>query len=44
MTGKKILVTAEIPEELLEDWRVYVVIHGGKVLVPRERKEEVENG
>lgn len=40
MQGKKIIVTAEIPEEFLEDWRVFVVIRGGKVLVPRPKKEE----
>lgn len=26
--------------ELLEDWRVFVVIRGGKVLVPRPKKKE----
>lgn len=26
--NKKIIVTAEIPEEFLEDWRVFVVIRG----------------
>ncbi len=40
MTGKRIMVTAEIPEELLEDWRLFVVLHGGKVLIPRERDKE----
>lgn len=39
MQGKKIIVTAEIPEEFLEDWRVFVVIRGGKVLVPRPKKK-----
>lgn len=37
--NKKIIVTAEIPEEFLEDWRVFVVIRG-KVLVPRPKKKE----
>ena len=37
--SKKIIVTAEIPEEFLEDWRVFVVIRGGKVLVPRPKRE-----
>lgn len=40
MQGKKIIVTAEIPEEFLEDWRVFVVIRGGEVLVPRPKKKE----
>lgn len=40
MTGKRILVTAEIPEELLKDWRLFVVLHGGKVLIPRECDKE----
>ena len=40
MSGKKIIVTAEIPEEFLEDWRVFVVIRGGEVLVPRPKKGE----
>ena len=40
MQGKKIIVTAEIPEEFLEDWRVFVVIRGGEVLVPRTKKKE----
>ncbi len=40
--GKMILVTAEIPEEFLEDWRVFVVIRGGKVLVPRKVAEKEE--
>lgn len=45
MSGKKIIVTAEIPEEYLEDWRVFVVIRGGKVLIPRAKNEEnVEQG
>ena len=38
--SKNIIVTAEIPEEFLEDWRVFVVIRGGKVLVPRPKKKE----
>ena len=38
--SKKIIVTAEIPEEFLEDRRVFVVIRGGKVLVPRSKKKE----
>ena len=40
MTGKRIMVTAEIPEELLEEWRLFVVLHGGKVLIPREHNKE----
>ena len=40
MQGKKIIVTAEIPEEFLEDWRVNVVIRGGKVLVKKKKKKE----
>lgn len=42
MSGKKIIVTAEIPEEFLEDWRVFVVIRGGKVLVPRPKSGKVK--
>lgn len=38
--SKKITVTAEIPEEFLEDWRVFVVIRGGEVLIPRPKKKE----
>ena len=38
--SKKIIVTAEIQEEFLEDWRVFVVIRGRKVLVPRPKKKE----
>lgn len=41
--SKRIMVTAEIPEELLEEWRLFVVIHGGKVLIPREREKEENN-
>ena len=37
---KRIIVTAEIPEELLQDWRLWIVLHGGKVLVPRKAAEE----
>ena len=40
MQGKKIIVTAEIPEEFLEDWRVFVVIRGGKVLIKKKKKKE----
>ena len=39
---KMIMVTAEIPEEFLEDWRIFVVIRGGKVLVPRSKREKEE--
>ena len=38
--SKKIIVTAEIPEEFLEDWRVFEVIRGGKGLGRRTRKKE----
>lgn len=34
-----VIVTAEIPEEFLEDWRIFVVIRGGRILVPREKEE-----
>lgn len=37
---KRIIVTAEIPEELLQDWRLWIVLHGGKVLIPRKAAEE----
>ena len=39
---KMIMVTVEIPEEFLEDWRIFVVIRGGKVLVPRSKREKEE--
>ena len=42
--SKKITVTARIPEEWLEEWRVWIVLHGGNVLVPRNKEEkEVQN-
>ena len=40
--SKRVIVTAEIPEELLEDWRLYIVLHGGKVLIPRSKEEGAE--
>lgn len=39
---EKIIVTAEIPKELLEEWRLWVVLHGGKVLIPRSQEEKKE--
>ena len=36
---KRIIVTAEIPEELLQDWRLWIVLHSGKVLTPRKAAE-----
>lgn len=41
MKNKRVTAIAEIPEELLPDWRVWVVLHGGKVLAPVD-KDEVE--
>ena len=29
---KMITVAAEIPEEVLEDWRLFVVLHGGRIM------------
>ena len=37
---KRIIVTAEIPEEQLQDWRLWIVLHSGKVLTPRKAAEE----
>lgn len=37
--GKRVVVTAEIPEELIEDWRLYIVLHGGKVLITRSNED-----
>ena len=37
MTNKKrIICTAEIPEDALKEWRVFVVLVGGKILMPRK--------
>ena len=33
--SKVITAIAELPEELLQDWREWVESHGGKVLTPR---------
>ena len=40
MKQRMITATARIPEELLEEWRVWIVLHGGNVVVPREKKED----
>ena len=37
---KKITVTARIPEEHLEEWRVWIVLHGGNVVIPRKKAED----
>lgn len=37
---EKIIVTAEIPKGLLEEWRLWVVLHGGRVLIPRSQEEK----
>lgn len=50
MTSKKrIICTAEIPEDALKEWRVFVVLAGGKILRPRregdggaEERKQVE--
>lgn len=41
MTNKKrITCTAEIPEEALKEWRVFVVLVGGKILTPRRKDDD----
>lgn len=42
--SKVVTAIAELPEELLQDWRVWVVLHGGKVLTPRYMTEGERNG
>ena len=37
---RMITATARIPEEWLEEWRVWVVLHGGNVLVPRAKESK----
>ena len=45
MTSKKrIICTAEIPEDALEEWRVFVVLVGGKILMPRKKDDGAEKG
>lgn len=39
MKQKKVTVVAEIPESMLEQWRLFVVLHGGKVLAPVDQDE-----
>ena len=39
---ERITATARIPKEWLREWRVWVVLHGGEVLVPRTKMEETE--
>lgn len=39
--NNRVTVVAEIPEEMLEQWRLFVVLHGGKVIAPVD-KDEVE--
>lgn len=41
MTSKKrIICTAEIPEDALKEWRVFVVLVGGKILTPRREDDD----
>lgn len=41
MTSKKrIICTAEIPEDALKEWRVFVVLVGGKILMPRRKDDD----
>lgn len=37
---KRIICTAEIPEEALKEWRVFVVLVGGKILMPRRKYDD----
>ena len=35
----RVTVVAEMPEEMLEKWRLFVVLNGGKVIAPVDRDE-----
>lgn len=37
---KRIICTAELPEEALNEWRVFVVLRGGKILMPRRKYDD----
>lgn len=37
---KRIICTAELPEEALKEWRVFVVLVGGKILMPRRKDDD----
>lgn len=41
--SRVITAIAELPEEVLKDWREWVVLHGGKVLTPRYLTEGERN-
>lgn len=41
---KRIICTAEIPEDALKEWRVFVVLVGGKILTPRRDDDGTEEG
>ena len=44
ISKKRIICTAEIPEDALKEWRVFVVLVGGKILMPRRKDDGTEKG